>query len=169
VVVSGRLRISVAADGAERVLYDVGRGAIVGDMALLTERPRAATVHAVRDSDLVLLRVSSFNSLLERSPALVTGVIRMLVDRLLAVDRLLTVDRSQPSPPDARAIAVVAAGRNARPAAMVVGWLADQLGRSGPVFRVDADVVARELGADAAEPALPEPVRRGAADRRGRG
>src|ERR1700728_5274977 len=87
VVVSGRLRISVAADGPERVLYDLGRGSIVGDMALLTDRPRAATVHAVRDSDLLLLRVSSFTSLLERNPALVTGTIRLLVDRLLAVDR----------------------------------------------------------------------------------
>ena len=93
-VVSGRLRVSVAADdGPERMLYDVGRGAIVGEMALLTDRPRAATVHAVRDSDLLLLRVSSFTSLLERSPALVTGMIRLLVDRLLAVDRLLVVDR----------------------------------------------------------------------------
>jgi CRP-like cAMP-binding protein len=71
-VVSGRLRVSVAADGPERMLHDPGRGAIVWEMALLTDRPRAATVHAVRDSDL-LLRVSSFTSLLERSPALVPG------------------------------------------------------------------------------------------------
>src|ERR1700689_1436370 len=38
-VVSGRLRVSVAADGteaSERMLYDIGRGAIVGEMALLT-------------------------------------------------------------------------------------------------------------------------------------
>src|ERR1700728_3583871 len=111
-VVSGRLRVSVAADGteaSERMLYDIGRGAIVGEMALLTDRPRAATVHAVRDSDLLLLRVSSFRSLLERNPALVTGTIRLLVDRLLAVDRLLTVDRSQLPPPAGRAIAVAAA------------------------------------------------------------
>ncbi|MGH3287425.1 MAG: cyclic nucleotide-binding domain-containing protein [Streptosporangiaceae bacterium] len=158
-VVSGRLRISVAADGAEHVLYDVGRGAIVGDMALLTDRPRAATVRAVRDSDLLLLRVSSFNSLLERSPALVTGVIRMLVDRLLAVDRLLTVDRSQPPAPGSRAIAVVAAGQDARPAATVAGWLAGQLARSGPVFRVDADVIARELGPGAAQRGPGDPGR----------
>jgi predicted acylesterase/phospholipase RssA/CRP-like cAMP-binding protein len=159
VVVGGRLRISVAADGAERVLYDVGRGAIVGDMALLTDRPRAATVRAVRDSDLLLLRVSSFNSLLEGSPALVTGVIRMLVDRLLAVDRLLTVDRSQPPEPGSRAIAVVAAGKDARPAATVAGWLAGQLARSGPVFRVDADVIGRELGPDAAQRGPGDPGR----------
>ena len=159
VVVSGRLRISVAADGPERVLYDLGRGSIVGDMALLTDRPRAATVHAVRDSDLLLLRVSSFTSLLERNPALVTGTIRLLVDRLLAVDRLLTVDRSQLPPPAGRAIAVAAAGKNTRPAAMVAGWLAEQLARSGPVFRVDADVVARELGPDAAQRGPGDPGR----------
>ena len=113
-VVSGRLRVSVAADstgeGPERMLYDIGRGAIVGEMALLTDRPRAATVQAVRDSDLLLLRVSSFRSLLERSPALVTGMIRLLVDRVLAVDRLLTADRPLASPP-VRTIAVACAGR----------------------------------------------------------
>jgi predicted acylesterase/phospholipase RssA/CRP-like cAMP-binding protein len=149
-VVSGRLRVSVAADGPERMLYDLGRGAIVGEMALLTDRPRAATVHAVRDSDLLLLRVSSFTSLLERSPALVTGMMRLLVDRVLAVDLLLTVDRPQ-APPPGRTIAVACAGRNPGPAALVAGQLAAQLARAGSVFRVDADVVARQLGPDAAQ------------------
>ncbi len=157
-VVSGRLRVSVAADGPERMLYDLGRGAIVGEMALLTERPRAATVHAVRDSDLLLLRVSSFTSLLERSPALVTGMIRLLVDRVLAVDRLLIADRPQ-APPPGRTIAVACAGRNPRPAALVAGRLAAQLARAGSVFQVDADVAARELGPGAAQRGPVDPGR----------
>lgn len=154
VVVSGRLRVSVSADGAEaaeRVLYDIGRGAIVGEMALVTDRPRAATVHAVRDSDLLLLRVSSFMSLLERSPALVSGVMRLLVDRLLAVDRLLTAERSPVPPPGGRTIAVASAGRNPLAAATIAGQLAAQLARAGSVFLVDADVVTRALGPDAAQ------------------
>ena len=150
VVVSGRLRVSVAADdGPERVLYDLGRGAIVGEMALVTDRPRAATVHAVRDSDLLLLRVTSFTSLLERSPALVSGIMRLLVDRLLAVDRLLTADRSPAPPPGGRAIAVASAGRNTRAAATVAGQLAAQLARSA--FLVNADIIAGQLGPDAAQ------------------
>ena len=149
-VVSGRLRVSVAADGPERMLYDLGRGAIVGEMALLTDRPRAATVSAVRDSDLLLLRVSSFTSLLERSPALVTGMIRLLVDRVLAVDQLLIADRPQ-APPPVRTIAVACAGRNPGPATLVAGRLAAQLARAGSVFQVDADVVARQLGPGAAQ------------------
>jgi predicted acylesterase/phospholipase RssA/CRP-like cAMP-binding protein len=149
-VVSGRLRVSVAADGPERMLYDLGRGAIVGEMALLTDRPRAATVSAVRDSDLLLLRVSSFTSLLERSPALVTGMMRLLVDRVLAVDQLLIADRPH-APPPVRTIAVACAGRNPGPATLVAGRLAGQLARAGSVFLVDADVVARQLGPGAAQ------------------
>jgi predicted acylesterase/phospholipase RssA/CRP-like cAMP-binding protein len=162
-VVSGRLRVSVAGegpgDGPDRMLYDLGRGAIVGEMALLTDRPRAATVHAVRDSDLLLLRVSSFTSLMERSPALVTGMIRLLVDRLLAVDQLLITDRPQAPPPGGHTIAVACAGSNARAAALVAGQLAAQLTRSGSVFRVDADVVARQLGPNAAQASPGDPGR----------
>jgi CRP-like cAMP-binding protein len=157
-VVSGRLRLSVAADGAERVLYDVGRGAIIGEMAALTDRPRAATVQAVRDSDLLLLRVSSFTALLERSPALVTGMIRLLADRVLAVDRLLTVDRPQ-LPPPGRTIAVVGAGQHPRAAPKVAGLLGAQLARAGSVFQVDADVVARRLGPGAAQRGPGDPGR----------
>ncbi|MGH3257094.1 MAG: patatin-like phospholipase family protein [Streptosporangiaceae bacterium] len=157
-VVSGRLRLSVAAEGAERMLYDVGRGAIIGEMAALTDRPRSATVQAVRDSDLLLLRVSSFTSLLERSPALVTGMMRLLVDRVLAVDRLLTVERTQ-LPPPGRTIAVVCAGQNSRAATLVAGRLAAQLARIGSVFGVDADVVARHLGPEAAQRSPGDPGR----------
>ena len=162
-VVSGRIRVSVAGDipgdGPDRMLYDLGRGAIVGEMALLTDRPRAATVHAVRDSDLLLLRVSSFTSLMERSPALVTGMIRLLVDRLLAVDQLLILDRPQAPPPGGRTIAVACAGRDARAAALVAGQLGAHLAQAGSVFRVDAGVVARELGADAAQRSPGDPGR----------
>ncbi len=163
-VVSGRLRVSVAGDipgdGPARMLYDLGRGAIVGEMALLTDRPRAATVHAVRDSDLLLLlRVSSFTSLMERSPALVTGIIRLLVDRLLAVDRLLILDRPQAPPPGGHTNAVACAGRDVRAAELVAGQLAAQLTRSGSVFRVDADVVARQLGPNAAQASPGDPGR----------
>ncbi len=143
------------------MLYDIGRGAIVGEMALLTDRPRAATVQAVRDSDLLLLRVSSFRSLLERSPALVSGVMRLLADRLLAVDRLLAEDRPLAPSPGARTIAVACAGQDYQTAVMVSAHLAAELARIGSVTRVDAEVVERALGRGAAQrgPGDPGPGR----------
>ncbi len=158
-VVSGRLRVTVAAEGAERMLYDLGRGAIVGEIALLTDRPRAATVHAVRDSDLLLLRVSSFRSLVERSPVLVAGMIRLLADRVLTVDRMLTVDRPEAPPPGAQTIAVACAGTNTRPAALIAERLEAQLARAGSVFRVAAGVVEQHLGQGAAQRGPADPGR----------
>lgn len=145
VVVSGRLRVSVAASGRERVLRDLARGAIVGEIALVSDRPRSATVRAVRDSDLLLLRVSSFKMLIQQNPAVLGPIARLLVDRLL------TVDRPQSQFSGCRAIAVVAAGRDASAAAMVAERLSAQLARAGTVFRVDADVVAGHLGRGAAQ------------------
>jgi predicted acylesterase/phospholipase RssA/CRP-like cAMP-binding protein len=151
ILVSGRLRVSMAGDGPERTVYDLGRGGIVGEMALLTDRPRSATVHAARDSDLLLLRVPSFTSLVERSPALVAGMIRLIADRLLAVNELMLANRVRSPRPGARTIAVAAAGQRTGPAALVAEQLAAQLARSGSVSRVDAEVVARQLGPDAAQ------------------
>jgi predicted acylesterase/phospholipase RssA/CRP-like cAMP-binding protein len=154
-VASGRLRVTIAAQGGERMLHDLGRGAVVGEIALLTDRPRSATVHAVRDSDLELLRAPVFQALAERSPALMSGMMRLLADRLLTRERLLT-DRA---PPAVRAIAVAAAGRDPRPATAVGDLLAERLARTGGVRRVDADAVERELGPGAAQRGPGDPGR----------
>jgi predicted acylesterase/phospholipase RssA/CRP-like cAMP-binding protein len=153
VVASGRVQVSVAAGGTDRVLHELGRGAVVGEIALLSDRPRSATVQAVRDSDLLLLRVSSFNSLVARSPAVLGEMARLLVERLLAVDR------PRPRLTGGRAIAVIPAGRNPGPAAMVADRLSAQLARAGPVFLLDSDVVAGHLGPGASQRGPGDPGR----------
>ena len=144
-VVSGRLRVSVAAGGTERFLHDLGRGSTVGEIALLSDRPRSATVRTVRDSELLLLRAPAFRSLAERSPAVLAAMARLLIDRLLAVDR------PQEAPPARHAIAVASAGKRASAVTMVAERLAAQLSRAGSAFYMDADVVARHLGPGAAQ------------------
>jgi predicted acylesterase/phospholipase RssA/CRP-like cAMP-binding protein len=154
-VASGRLRVTVAAEGTERMLHDLGRGSVVGEIALLTDRPRTATVHAVRDSDLLLLRAPVFRELAERTPALMSEMMRLLADRLLTRDRLLT-DRALPA---IRAIAVAAAGQDPGPAEAVGRLLADQLAQRGRVRRVDADAADRQLGPGAAQRGPSDPGR----------
>jgi predicted acylesterase/phospholipase RssA/CRP-like cAMP-binding protein len=154
-VASGRLRVTVTAEGTERVVHDLGRGSVVGEIALLTDRPRTATVHAVRDSDLQLLRAPVFQRLAERTPALMSEMMRLLADRLLTRDRLLA-DRA---PPAIRAIAVAAAGQDPRPAAAVGRLLADQLAQRGRARRVDAAMAERELGPGAAQRKPADPGR----------
>jgi predicted acylesterase/phospholipase RssA/CRP-like cAMP-binding protein len=152
-VVSGRLRVSVTARGTERVLHDLGRGSTVGEIALLSDRPRSATVRAVRDSDLLLLRAPAFRSLAERSPAVLAATARLLIDRLLAVDR------PQEAPPARHAIVVAAAGKSADAVTMVAERLTAQLSRTGSAFHMDSGVVARHLGPDAAQREPEDPGR----------
>ena len=87
------------------MLHDLGRGAVIGEIALLSDRMRSATVRAVRDSDLFLLRTASFKALIEQNPGFLAQMARLLIERLLAVDR------PQPHAGN-RAIAVAPAGRD---------------------------------------------------------
>jgi predicted acylesterase/phospholipase RssA len=80
VVVAGRLRV-VTHDPEEHVVSEVGRGEMVGEMALLEGVPRMATVLAVRDTDLARITLSAFEELIERYPKAMLGVARTVLRR----------------------------------------------------------------------------------------
>ena len=68
-VVRGRLRVSARqTDGAARVVGEIGAGECVGEMALLSQAPRAATVKVVRDAELLRLAQVGFRPAGRRSP-----------------------------------------------------------------------------------------------------
>ena len=78
-VVSGRLRVTAEnGDGRERVLREVGRGGHVGELALLTDEPRSATVRAVRDTIVASFSRERFQHLVSRHPAAVLPLTRTL-------------------------------------------------------------------------------------------
>lgn len=67
---------TVAIDG--NPVAEVGRGEIVGEMALATGRLRNATVTSKTPLDLLHIDVTQFRSLLERRPALRTSLLARL-------------------------------------------------------------------------------------------
>lgn len=77
-VLGGRLSVVTAASGR---VAEVGRGGVVGEFGLLEQRARAASVQALRDSDLARLSSEDFANLASRFPALAMGLIRRIVDR----------------------------------------------------------------------------------------
>jgi NTE family protein len=67
--VSGRLRVYIADEaGRERMVRELGRGEIIGELSLYTGEPRSATVVAVRDTVLVRLERAQFEQLLALDP-----------------------------------------------------------------------------------------------------
>ncbi|HEX4901985.1 MAG TPA: cyclic nucleotide-binding domain-containing protein [Acidimicrobiales bacterium] len=69
-VVTGRLRAFRTGEGGVEVeVGEIGRSEIAGEMALLEDSHRTATVYAVRDSQLVRFSRAAFDALVARYPA----------------------------------------------------------------------------------------------------
>ncbi len=82
VIVSGKL--AVERDG--KALAERGSGAVVGEIALLAEMPRTATVTALEPTRLFLLSNREFRSLMDEMPSVRTAVFDVLASRISALD-----------------------------------------------------------------------------------
>lgn len=80
-VVAGRLRVLVEKDDERRVVAEVGRGELIGEMGLIDQAPRNATVVATRDCDLVRFPRRVFDRLVGRHPKLMLEVARSILRR----------------------------------------------------------------------------------------
>src|SRR5947209_15364487 len=91
VIISGHVRVIEAMPDAqtEVVLGELGPGEIVGELGILTERPRSATVVVLERTRCLALRRFHFLEALERSPAPALGLARLLARRLYDSDRRL--------------------------------------------------------------------------------
>jgi NTE family protein len=82
-VINGRLQASVADPGGEaQVVGEIGRGESVGEMGMFTDKPRIATISALRDALLARVEIATFQEMLRASPALVLGLNRVVIERL---------------------------------------------------------------------------------------
>lgn len=98
VLFSGRVRvIEATADGqAEMLLGDIGKAEVLGEIGILRDQPRSATVIAVDRTHCVVLRRRDFVKVLADSPELANGLLRVLAARLYDADRKLA--RYAPDP-----------------------------------------------------------------------
>jgi predicted acylesterase/phospholipase RssA/CRP-like cAMP-binding protein len=134
VVVAGRLRV-VTRDPDERVINEVGRGEMVGEMALLEGVPRMASVLAARDTDLARFSRSAFEELIERHPKAMLGVARTVLRRTRA-----PASRPHRHPGEPLSIAIVPSDPSLA-TDRFVAELADALRAHGSTTRLNPEVV----------------------------
>lgn len=141
-LVSGRLRTSIRQDdGSQRVVREISRGQIVGEMSLYTDEPRSATLVAIRDSVLVALGKAEFHSLLAVSTQASIALTRQIIQRLQT-----EAVRSVPDRPVTMGMLPISGGVDA-PA--LAESLAVALRAHGRVAVVDAAAMAaHEAGQD---------------------
>jgi signal transduction histidine kinase len=91
-VAEGEVVLTRRTAAEERVLRRLAAGDYSGEMALIHNAPRAASVRTVTPCVLLELDRADFEGLLDRSPRLALSVIRATLGRLRANDQLALVD-----------------------------------------------------------------------------
>ncbi len=90
IIAKGKIEISKRfADGGEFVLGVHSDGEFFGEMGLLDEGPRSATVRAVEATTLLEIRRTDFETLLYKAPLLAYRIMRELATRLRETGALL--------------------------------------------------------------------------------
>ncbi|MEE4216341.1 MAG: cyclic nucleotide-binding and patatin-like phospholipase domain-containing protein [Xanthomonadales bacterium] len=82
VLVSGSLRVGVSdGEGGEKAIARIRQGEILGEMALITDDNRSASISALRDCELFRLPAELFTAVSERYPRNVLSVYRTVTRR----------------------------------------------------------------------------------------
>ena len=90
VVIDGRLKaLTTSTEGNEIVFNVMGPREVFGEVALLSESPRSATVRAIERCDLLVLDRRDFLTFLKRSPDVAVRMLTVLVERLVRVSEFV--------------------------------------------------------------------------------
>lgn len=76
----------------ERLLRVGGRGDVVGEMALIQNAPRAATVRTTTECTVLEMEKKDFETILSRSPRMAIDIIRITLDRIRQNDQRVIED-----------------------------------------------------------------------------
>lgn len=95
VVITGRVRVT-RVDGHGEVEFetDLGRGALVGELGIIEQHARSASVRATRATTLARLSSEDFEDTTAANPALTLRVVRSIFDRMQLSNRNLTRNRA---------------------------------------------------------------------------
>jgi len=89
-IAAGRVKVSATGpDGREAVLAVLGEGEIIGEMAILDNKPRSADATALEPCEVLILRQRDFLPFLERNPAVAIRLLAMISERLRRTSELL--------------------------------------------------------------------------------
>lgn len=88
-VQSGSVRVFVNHDGRHIELALLGPGQIFGEMALVFDEKRSATVEAVEDTNLIVITRQTLEEKLRKSDPTVRAIVPMLMKRIVQTNNAL--------------------------------------------------------------------------------
>ncbi len=95
VILAGKAEILVDSPNGQIRIAEVGQNSIIGEIAILCDAARTATVRAVTPIDALRIRKEQFLKLLTDFPEVTIEVMRVLAERLSQTTMALTEERSR--------------------------------------------------------------------------
>jgi len=95
VVLSGQAEVLVDSDNGQIKVADLQPNAIVGEIAILSNQTRTATVRATTSVETLRIRKDHFLRMLGEYPEMTVEIMRVLADRLSHTTAELTAERSR--------------------------------------------------------------------------
>lgn len=86
IVLNGRLRLVLNnEEEGMKVVGEYGQGESVGELEVMTESARPATLHAIRDTELAKFPKTLFNSLAQEHPGITIKISKIIASRMRAL------------------------------------------------------------------------------------
>jgi lysophospholipid hydrolase len=86
IVLNGRLRLVLNnQEAGMKVVGEFGQGESVGELEVMTESVRPATLHAIRDTELAKFPKTLFNSLAQEHPGITIKISKIIASRMRAL------------------------------------------------------------------------------------
>jgi CRP-like cAMP-binding protein len=112
IVLSGAVEVLKRSGDKDIVVATLGQGQVFGEMGLIEDRPRSATVKAMTELTLRVISREGFNELLQEKPAVLIPIIKSLFERLRLASELLA-ERSAAGEAKEHAFEVILEGQTA--------------------------------------------------------
>ena len=88
-VQSGKVKVHVAHEEKQIVLAELGPGQIFGEMALVFDEKRSATVEAVEDSTVIVITRQTLEDKLRKTDPTIRAIMPMLMKRIIQTNNAL--------------------------------------------------------------------------------
>lgn len=87
IVQSGEVEVFKTVDGEEKVLGTIGQGGILGEMALIDDKPRMASARASKGSTIIVVTRATFEKKLNSADPFIRGLLNILASHIRTVSR----------------------------------------------------------------------------------
>jgi CRP/FNR family transcriptional regulator, cyclic AMP receptor protein len=88
IILGGKVKVSNFSENGKEVIFSIlGTGDFFGEMSLLDGKPRSATVTAIEDAELRMIRRCDFHKAMEKHPQIAFKLLEVLANRLRKADQ----------------------------------------------------------------------------------